>query len=355
MKVQFRAAAPLAAGFALLFAGSAMASDGAVYTQTNSPTGNAVHRLDRGPDGLLTPVATYRTGGTGTGAGLGSQGAVALSDDGRVVIAVDAGSNDIASFRVGRRGHLTLVDLQPSGGVTPNSVDIADGSAYVLNSGGTPNVTGFDVDGSGMLRPRGTTNLAAGAAGAAQVSVARGGRDLVVSERLANRIETLPLKFGRIGAPVITPSSGAVPFGFAFSPRGDLIASEAGASTVSSYRLAGDGTARVITASLPVGQAAACWVAITQDGRFAYTGNATGSISGFSVGEDGGLTALNPDGLTATSTRPNDLAIAGRYLYAINPAPGEVTAYRIQNDGRLVQLPGVQNLGAGQLAGLAAR
>src|SRR3954447_17384728 len=106
MKVQLRAAAPLAAGFALLFAGSALASDGAVYTQTNAPAGNAVHRLRRGPDGSLTPVATCRTGGTGTGAGLGSQGAVALSDDGRVVIAVDAGSNDIAVFRVGRRhGH----------------------------------------------------------------------------------------------------------------------------------------------------------------------------------------------------------------------------------------------------------
>src|SRR4051794_36208575 len=106
MQLQLRAAAPLAAGFALLFAGSAMASDGAVYTQTNSQAGNAVHRLDRGPDGSLTPVAAYRTGGAGTGAGLGSQGAVALSDDGRVVITVDAGSNDIAAFRVGRRGHL---------------------------------------------------------------------------------------------------------------------------------------------------------------------------------------------------------------------------------------------------------
>ena len=153
----------------------------------------------------------------------------------------------------------------------------------------------------------------------------------------------------------MTASSGAVPFGFAFSPRGDLIVSEAGASTVSSYRLAGNGTARVISASLPVGQGAACWVAVTQDGRFAYTGNATGSISGYAIGKDGGLTALNADGLTATSTRPNDLAVAGRFLYAVNPSAGEVTAYRIQNDGKLVQMPGVQNLGAGQLAGLAAR
>ena len=355
MKVKFRAAAPLAAGFALLFAGSAMASDGAVYTETNSPTGNAVHRLDRGPDGSLTPVVTYRTGGTGTGATLQSQGMVALSDDGRVLVAVDAGSNDIASFHVGRRGHLTLVDRQPSGGVTPNSVDIADGSVYVLNRDGIPNVTGFDLDGSGKLRARSTANLTAGALGAAQVSVAPDGRDLVVTERVSNRIETFPVRFGRIGAPVVTASSGAVPFGFAFSPRGDLVVSEAGASTVSSYRLAGNGAARVISASLPVGQGAACWVAVTPDGRFAYTGNASGSISGYSIGKDGSLTALTPGGLTAASTRPNDLAVAGRYLYAVNPAPGEITAYRIQDDGTLVAMPGVQNLGAGQLAGLAAR
>jgi len=280
---------------------------------------------------------------------------VALSDDGRVLVAVDAGSNDIASFHVGRRGHLTLVDRQPSGGVTPNSVDIADGSVYVLNRDGIPNVTGFDLDGSGKLRARSTANLTAGALGAAQVSVAPDGRDLVVTERVSNRIETFPVRVGRIGAPVVTASSGAVPFGFAFSPRGDLVVSEAGASTVSSYRLAGNGAARVISASLPVGQGAAYWVAVTPDGRFAYTGNASGSISGYSIGKDGSLTALTPGGLTAASTRPNDLAVAGRYLYAVNPAPGEITAYRIQDDGTLVAMPGVQNLGAGQLAGLAAR
>jgi 6-phosphogluconolactonase (cycloisomerase 2 family) len=355
MKVPFRAAAPLAAGFALLFAGPAMADGGgAVYTQTNSPTGNAVHRLDRGPDGSLTPVATYRTGGLGTGSTLQSQGAVALSDDGRLLVAVDAGTNDVASFRVSRRGHLTLIDRQPSGGNTPVSVDIAGSSAYVLNRDGIANVTGFDLDGSGRLRARATTALTAGAAGAAQVSVSPDGRDLVVTERGSNRIETLPLRFGRIGAPVVTASSGAVPFGFGFSPRGDLVVSEAGASTVSSYRLNGNGSLRPITAALAVGQGAACWVVVTADGRFAYTGNASGSISGFAVARDGSLTALTPGGVTAAAPRPNDLAVAGNHLYAVNPASGEVTAYRLRDDGRLDAVPGVANLGTG-LAGLAAR
>jgi 6-phosphogluconolactonase (cycloisomerase 2 family) len=307
-----------------------------------------VHRLDRADDGSLTVVATYRTGGTGTGAGLGSQGAVALSDDGRVLLAVDAGSNDVAAFRVTRRGHLTLVDRLPSGGVMPVSVDIADGSAYVLNQGGTPSVAAFDLDGSGRLRARSVTPLAPGASGAAQVSVAPDGRSLVVTERGSNRLETFPLRFRRVGAPDVTPSSGPVPFGFAFSPRGDLVVSEAGLSTVSSYR-----NGHVISASLAVGQGAACWVAIDPQGRYAYTGNATGSVSGFEIKRDGSLRALNADGLTATSPRPNDLAFAGGYLYVINPNVGTITAYQQRSDGSLQPLPGA-DLGT-SLAGIAAR
>src|SRR3954451_1460702 len=347
MKVTFLGA--FAVGIALLFSGSAMASTGALYTETNTVTANAVHRLDRAPDGSLTWVATYRTGGAGTSAGLGSQGAVALSDDGRVLLAVDAGSNDVAAFHVTRHGHLTLVGRVPSGGALPVSIDIAGGSAYVLNAGGTaPSVATFDVDGRAGLHARSVTPLAPGASGPAQVSVAPDGRSLVVTEKASNRIETFPLRFGRLGAPVVTPSAGAVPFGFAFSPRGDLVVSEAVASTVSSYR---NGT--VVTASLPVGQGAACWVAIDAAGRFAYTGNATGSISGFELKRDGSLRALNADGLTATSPRPNDLAFSGRYLYAINPLTGTITAYAQQPDGSLAPLPGAE-LGT-NLAGLATR
>ena len=71
------------------------------------------------------------------------------------------------------------------------------------------------------------------------------GRSLVVSERVSNRLETLPLdRCGRPGAPVVTASSGAVPFGFGITRQGTIVVSEAGASTVSSYRLGGCARAR---------------------------------------------------------------------------------------------------------------
>jgi 6-phosphogluconolactonase len=358
MRSRFIAVTTLAVTAALLLAGGSQAhgrSVQAVYTQTNSAAGNAVLVLARGDDGTLTPAGSYPTGGLGTSAGLGSQGAVALSEDGRVLLAVDAGSNDIASFRVERDG-LTLVGRVPSRGVFPVSVTIHGRDAYVLNAGGIANVAAFDLSRDGVLTPSfgGREPLSTVNAGAAEVAVSPDGSALVVTEKQANQLETFPLRRGLPGDPVITPSNGPVPFGFAFDPGGDAIVSEAANSTASSYRLGADGALRLVSASVSTLQGAACWVAVTPDGRFAYTGNAaTGSITGFAIAGDGSLTRLAADGRSASSPRPNDLAIADGYLYAINPNVGQVTAYRIGSDGSLDATAPATGLPTG-LAGLAA-
>jgi 6-phosphogluconolactonase len=329
---------------------SAMAGDGALFTQTNDPDGNAVQRFDRAPDGTLHPAGTFPTGGVGL-AGLGGrQGAVELSGDGRTVYAVNAGSDSVTALRV-RHSGLEAVDSAPSGGTAPVSIAERAGRVYVLNAGGTPNVTAFRAGEDGELRPipGGTRSLAGGAAGAAQVSVTPDGSALVVSERVANRLETLPLdQLGRPGEPVVTPSSGAVPFGFGITSDGDVVVSEAGASTVSSYRLEAGGALATVTPSLAVGQGAACWLAVSPHGGYAYTGNASGSISGFAIGADGALTALDGDGRTAVlapSPRDLDFDRSGRFLYAISPgtaaAGGRVTGYRVGPDGSLTEITSV--------------
>jgi 6-phosphogluconolactonase len=319
-------------------------SRGAVYTQTNDPNGNTVQQFERAADGKLSTAATVSTGGVGLATLGGRQGAVALSGDSRFLYAVNAGSNTVSVFRLGHRSP-RLVGTVPARGVAPTSIAEDRGRVYVLNSGGTPNVVAFYRWFGGTLKPipGGSRDLAAGAAGAAQVSIPPDGRSLVVSERLSNRLETLPLdRFGRPGAPAVTASSGAVPFGFGITDRGTIVVSEAGASTVSSYRAGAHGALRTVTASLGVGQGAACWVAVSPSGRFAYTGNASGSISGFAIDRDGRLTALNADGLTAALVpSPRDLAFdaSGRFLYAVSPGTatsgGQVTSYRVGHDGSL--------------------
>ena len=336
----------------LAFASSAMASHGSLYTQTNDPAGNTVQRFDRAGDGSLTLAGTFVTGGVGL-AGLGGrQGAVELSGDGRYLYAVNAGSDSVSVFRTGH--HRTrLIDTVPSRGVAPASIAEHRGRVYVLNSGGTPSVSAYWrwFDGSLKPIPGGTRALAPGAEGAAQVSVTPDGRSLVVSERVANRLETLPLDFlGRPGRPVVTASSGAVPFGFGISPQGTVVVSEAGASSVSSYREGFRGALSTVTASLPVGQGAACWVAVSPNGRFAYTGNAAGGISGFAVGRDGSLTALGTTNLLP-SPRDLDFDASGRFLHAVSPG-GQVTSYRVGSDGSLT-LAGTAPAAAG-ITGAAA-
>jgi 6-phosphogluconolactonase len=342
---------------------NAMADEGALYTQTNDPAANVVQMFDRARDGRLTPAGTFATGGVGLDGLGGRQGAIELSDDEDTVYATNAGSNTVSVFRVrdrddddddrhrgGRREGLELVGAFPSGGEAPLSVDEQDGRVYVLNSGGTPNVTAFSSARRGALRPiPGGTRELPGADGAAQVSVTPDGRRLVVSERLSNRLETLALdRAGRPAEPVITASSGTTPFGFAISRRGHVIVSEAGTNSVSSYRIGGAGGLGVITPALPLNQGGVCWVAVSPDGRFAYTGNAGGSISGLAVDRDGSLTALDADGVTAVprqSPRDLDFTRNGRFVYAVSPGTatdgGSVTGYRVGKDGSLTEITSV--------------
>src|SRR2546427_6954958 len=125
---------------------------GAVYTLTNQVGGNAVAVFARGADGRLTAAGTVSTGGTGTGASLGSQSAVAQSDDGRWLFAVNAGSNDVSVFSVSPAG-LALASRTASGGTLPISLTVHGDVLYVLNGGGSGNISGFTLGASGDLTP----------------------------------------------------------------------------------------------------------------------------------------------------------------------------------------------------------
>src|SRR5438270_12840193 len=124
---------------------------GTVYALTNASSGNGVAVFDRGANGTLTPVGIVATGGLGEGdgpdaEGLGSQGALALNENGHWLFAVNGGSGDISSFAVKPHG-LTLVSKAPSNGPAPISLTIRGTLLYVLNynrvAGGPGNITGF--------------------------------------------------------------------------------------------------------------------------------------------------------------------------------------------------------------------
>jgi len=107
----------------------------AVYVQANDATENEVIAFTRADDGTLAPLGRCSTGGRGTGVPhLASAGSVVLSDDGRWLLVVNAGSDDLSLFAVQPDG-LRLADRAGSGGSKPTSVAISGALVYVLNNG----------------------------------------------------------------------------------------------------------------------------------------------------------------------------------------------------------------------------
>ena len=358
----------LCLGAFLLTSAPAMAAGGdggAVYTLTNSPSGNAVAVFDRAADGSLTPAAVVSTGGVGTGAGLGSQGALVL--DGRRLFAVNAGSNTISALRVGRGTKVSLTDVARSRGANPISLTVHGPLLYVLNAGNATmpaNIHGFlALFGQVIPLPGSSRPLSTGAPGPAQIEFTPNGRHLVVTEKETNRIVTYRVgPFGYAGGPNAQPSAGETPFGFAFDRRGHLIVSEAfggapDASVLSSYNVASNGTITAIDPNVATTETAACWVVVTKDGRFTYTTNTgSNSISGYAIDAGGGLELLDADGRTAaTGAGPIDAALSrgDRFLYTLNDGDDEIEAFAVNADGSLDVLGAVGGLPTGSV-GLAA-
>src|SRR5215471_30376 len=87
--------------FAASAASAAAGVVGQLYVNDNTAGVNTVAGFDRHANGTLTPLAgsPFAVGGAGTGHGIGSQGALQLSADGRYLLAVDAGSNQVSVLR----------------------------------------------------------------------------------------------------------------------------------------------------------------------------------------------------------------------------------------------------------------
>src|SRR5262245_24898591 len=91
---------------ALMAVGSATAAQpasaaptavGHVYVNDNTAGNNTIAAFNQFADGTLAPMhgSPFSAGGAGTGTIIGSQGALQVTHDGRYLLAVDAGSNQI--------------------------------------------------------------------------------------------------------------------------------------------------------------------------------------------------------------------------------------------------------------------
>jgi 6-phosphogluconolactonase len=339
-------------------------SVGAVFVGTNSAVENAVVAFRRDVNGRLTPLGTFLTGGRGIGGTadpLASQYALTLSDDHRLLFAVNAGSNDVSVFTVHDNG-LRLVGRTSSGGDRPVSLAASEHVLYVLNAGSN-DIGIFRITENGSLASIGTRALSAGAAGGAAIRVSRSGRVLAVTERVSNTIDGFVIGYdGNLSEPITTASNAAGPFGFDYTPRGELIVSDAGSAATSGYFQGRRGTITPVGGAVSNdGQAAPCWAIVDGAGRFAYIANAgSGSISGYAIRPNGSLHLITAGGRTGDlgaggSPLDLDLSRDSRFLYALDNGTGTVAGFAVHPDGSLAALPKTPGLAANAgYMGLAA-
>jgi 6-phosphogluconolactonase len=346
----------LSVAVALALSGVAVAAPnlnrGAVFVMTNLPEGNSVLAFHRNSHGTLTPAGTYPTGGLGNGTepdALRSQGSLVVSDN--LLFAVNAGSDEISVFRIGR-DNLVLVDTVSSGGSMPTTLAVLDDLLYVVNAG-SGDITGFQVGTDGQLTPlAGSTRQLTGGAAAdpSQISFSPDGDMLLVTEKGPNVIDVFQVgDDGLAEGPVPVPSHGPGPFGFAFDRRGNLIVSETfggepRGGAASAYRLAADGTLTVVSGSVRNRQTATCWVVTTGSQAF-MTNTMSGTISSYRIGRRGQLT-LQQAVAGRTGGAPIDMVLdkTGRFLYAVVDTTGTLSIFEIEEDGMLTPMRGLRGL-----------
>ncbi|WP_088834525.1 lactonase family protein [Paenibacillus tyrfis] len=336
-----------------------------VYIMTNMEGMNEVIAFYRDMNGILTFTGYYPTYGKGTGTKkvssatandgidpLISQSSLSLSRDGRFLFAVNAGSNSISSFSITDSGRLVLVDVKPSGGAQPNSLEVFGDLLYVSNVGNATdnfasNITGFRIENNGHLTriPGATHSLSTITAQPAQVLFTPDGSKIVVPEFTTDRISVFHVnKNHTVTGPIINDSSGIRPFGSCFLSSGILLVTEVGSSALSSYSVSANGQLHVISGSVRNGQKTACWVATARNERFAFTTNTlSGTISTYRIDGSGTLTALGHIASTPEGTPtglPIDAGVSkdGRNFYTLNGNQGTVSVFHIRDDGRLVRL-----------------
>ena len=323
---------------------------GGVFTETDDATNNAVVAFARHADGTLTYVANYPTNGKGLGGAnvvdpLQSQFAVVLTPDHRYLFAVNAASNSIAAFAV-TKSALRSLGTFSSNGSGPVSLAATNHVLYALNKYSNT-VTGFRIDdGRIVAEPSLTRSLSTAASGGAAIRFDRDAHLLAVTERTSNTIDVFTVDNGRLSRhPVSSASAGVTPFGFDWTPRRQLIASEAGSGSVSSYEALRNGTLRTLSGQVSTKGAAPCWLITTHDGRFAYAANAgSGNVTGFSVASNGTLAILDPSGVTGSlgaGSTPLDLDVSqdSKFLYVLKAGANTIGVFAVGHDGSLSNLP----------------
>jgi DNA-binding beta-propeller fold protein YncE len=275
-------------------------------------------------------------------------------------------SGNVAVFVLNQAGVPTPLEVVGSVGIVLRGIAIApDGrSAYVLDSGGDT-ITAFAIDERGRLTRIGNPVetdpsasgpfLACGPGGTVRracplsLAIAPNGRRLYVVNAGSNTISLFNIhlngELNLISHPIPQAPPGTT--GVAVSPDGRRLYVTRRDDTIGVFAIEESGRLEPLgqpvrlpgctpSGTPPQPQCSPNWASITPDGHWLYTTNpASGDVSTFAIGPDGGLTAVGER--VPVGGRPEGIAITpdGRFLYASVNDENALKAFAIGADGQL--------------------
>jgi 6-phosphogluconolactonase (cycloisomerase 2 family) len=206
---------------------------------------------------------------------------------------------------------------------------------------GTSQVIAYKVGSDGSLMAVGTKSLAAGGAFVpTQVKASPDGAFLLVGSKSA-AILSYPIGAdGTLGAAVRNSTANTdptkdiqVPFDGVFVGNRIYVVADVKTASLASYTLNADGTLSQPISVVPNLQQASCWLSITPNGKWAYVGNGSGSISLYSVSTTGVLALVNAMAANEGIAVAGDSWISGdgKYLYSTYLKDGSVISYSIND------------------------
>lgn len=387
---------------------------GGTYVMTNDFDQNSILAYARRPNGTLSFLGSFKTGGKGAELGnndgvdpLVSAYSVVLTPDYRFLLAVNAGSNSVSVFKVLPDFKLHLSSIQRVAGMGPVSIAYSQNIVYVASAdadgkfeGGNDQkgvLSGFKLTKFGYLVPI-HKSVRVLTARPATIQFSPDGHALLVSFVNAGAAELNTTKVDEIAAfavnssgrlsrsPVDTASSTMLnnkerrnlPTAIGFETvkvRGAqyVIVTEArvigpdGKSapiqtpSISTWRLTGTHKLKpvqldvLVGKSITRGQRATCWIEFSKSAANFWVANTgSGSVSSFSF--NSGISELSRE-VEATLPAPIDLwrSKDGKFLYQLYN--GHIAVFEIGSGGRtgiLTKIQTVDNLPDRNVQGIVA-
>ncbi len=229
---------------------------------------------------------------------------------------------------------------------------------------GTNEVFGFTLHGDGSLSPMGTPNFSTGSRPAAlaihppgdffYIANSAGGNITLLDINTGNGELTVPPTNSAL--PPLTPpnifNAGTTPISMAVAPNAPrLYVANRDSGDISAFLIdPTSGNLGAVSGSpFKVDPSSATptnpqSLAMSPKGNFLYTANPTqGTVTGFAIGSDGGLTpAFPPLAVGTPSVSPTFAMVhpSGNFLYLADPAHNAVLGFAIQSNGTLTPIAG---------------